>query len=312
MNSTVTTPHLDSTLGTVVISMLNDYVGVGLPQLRFASLYGVTTIQTYLYFRRAENDPHLFKTMIGFLWVTKFGNLLGLTREIWYKHYNSFTCIFCFRIWRFSGRNWYIAGIIMFSTFGEFAFIAKEKCDIYETCIYHHGKRSPDSFRVNFSHVKQTEYYIGAAFCMVADFLIAIFQITFLWKHRSKVPTTNSIIRTLIIYTINTGLVTAICALGLFISAAENSQFATLQKTLIHVGIFAMLPTPTLNARQELRAREMARGHGGLISIPLSTITPMTSTVATNVQDIRGTRFLSDSPINISKEIEIERSRLNV
>ncbi|EMD32456.1 hypothetical protein CERSUDRAFT_118790 [Gelatoporia subvermispora B] len=291
---------LDGTLGAgIICSMIT------------SALYGVTTIQSYLYFHRAENDSVAFRTVIGFLWVldtvhqvfichltyayavTDYDNIVALTTESWdlfatiYVTATMDICvrsIFCLRIWRVSNKNWIVVVAIMFFSLGEFAgqitFVIRDQFLI-------HGKLS-DQRRLS------AEYYFGAIFCLVSDSLIAVSQVHFLWKCRSKIPRTKSIIRTLIMYSINTGLVTSVrtwvihfrkwAPTNISDALMHLSQWATMPHNLVYVVFIATMPTllfnallATLNARHELRA-EMA-GDGGIISIPISAIATKPSTV---------------------------------
>ncbi|EMD39399.1 hypothetical protein CERSUDRAFT_72555 [Gelatoporia subvermispora B] len=259
------------------------------------SLFGMTTIQPYIYLHHSDGDSRVFKAILTQLLidsedrlslafichlaytyaVTEFCNPLGLLREIWSVFATVYVTavmdfcvrsIFCIRIWKFSNKNWFVTTPIMICTFGE----------------------------LGYSHTAQAEYYVAFMSSIVANTLVVICQIIFLWKRRSKVPATQSMIRTMMIYSINTGL------------------WATVSQNFAYIAIFMALPTllfnallATLNARQELR--EIAREKGEMIAIPLSTMPPTGSTMTADVRDIRSDRTLSSIPICITKKVEVER-----
>ncbi|OCH92426.1 hypothetical protein OBBRIDRAFT_451171 [Obba rivulosa] len=311
MASLDATYHLDGTLGALVIGGMVT-----------AALYGVTTIQSYIYFHQAGKDSLIFKFVVGFLWildtshqvfichavykytVTDYGNVLALTTFTWSIIGTVFVTaimdvivrsIFCYRIWRFS-KNWFVVALIMICSLGEFgsmmAFAIGDQIGLH----------------TNFpaEHSFSSDFYFGVVISIVSDTLIAISQVILLWKRRTRIPRTNTVIRTLMAYSINTGLVTSICALILGVT------WATMPGNLIYDAFFAALPTllfnallATLNARQELR--DMAKGNFNLISIPLSAVAPTSSTMSTHVGHLQEGPD-SDSIIHISKEIKIEQT----
>ncbi|EMD32439.1 hypothetical protein CERSUDRAFT_99521 [Gelatoporia subvermispora B] len=260
------------------------------------SLFGVTTIQSYQYFQRSDKDTPTFRTAIAFLWildtvhqvlicqaiytytVTEYGNILALTKETWAVMGSVFVtaimdllvrAIFSVRIWRFSNGNWFVVGPIVFCSLGEFgsmlSFEIKDK-------VVLHGQ-------IETQQALSTEFYFGVMFCLVSDTLIAVTQVVYLWRHRTGIPRTNFVIRTLIMYCVNTGLLTTLCALALVIT------WTTMPQNLVYISLFAALPTllfnallATLNARQELR--ELAKPNTGVISIPLSAVAQTSSTGA--------------------------------
>ncbi|EMD32473.1 hypothetical protein CERSUDRAFT_77476 [Gelatoporia subvermispora B] len=131
----------------------------------------------------------------------------------------------------------------------------------------------------------QFEFYFGAKLCFVSDSLIALSQVAFLWNHQSQISS------------INTALVTALCALGVLVA------WSTMPQSLVYVPFIASLPTllfnallASLNARHELR--ETMHGDDELISVPLSGGTHTASS----------DDHLPGLPIRIEKEDKIDRS----
>ncbi|EMD32457.1 hypothetical protein CERSUDRAFT_99537 [Gelatoporia subvermispora B] len=318
---------------------LNGTLGAGIICAMVTSaLYGVTTIQSYLYFHRPENDSKLFKSVIAFLWVldtvhqifichlvytyavVDYDNLVALTTEAWDLYATVYVTavmdlcvrsIFCLRIWKVSNKNLLVVVVVMICSLAEFggqiAFVVRDE-------FFVHGKLSGQ-------RQLSPEYYFGAVCCFVSDSLIALSQVAFLWNRQSQIPRTNYIIRTLIMYSINTGLVTALCALGMLVT------WATMPNNLVYIPFIASLPTllfnallATLNARHELR--ETMHGNGGLISIPLSGSTQTASSVTMDIRGDMGSsvghgprsyaQHLPRLPIRIEKEVKIDRSEMIV
>ncbi|OCH85320.1 hypothetical protein OBBRIDRAFT_891239 [Obba rivulosa] len=303
--------HLDGTLGSLQIcTMLS------------SALYGVTVIQTYIYFHQSSKDSVFYKTMIGLLWimgtlhqiaicqmaymytVTDYGNIIALTKEtrsiIAVVFLSAFMdtgvrSLFCMRIWHLSGKNWFLAAVIMLFSLGEFVSLI----------VF--AMRDEFGIHLEFSAVRSLspEFYVATVLTIVADSLIALSQVVLLWKRRSGVPRTDSVMRTLIIYSINTGFLTTICALVLLIT------WATMPNNLVYDIFYAALPTllynallATLNARQELR--EIASGTAGLITlgIPLSAAAPTSSTMSTQITQLQYDRERAMNTI----EIKVDRS----
>jgi len=88
--SSAVTYHLDGTLGALQIGAMIS-----------SMLYGVTMIQTYIYFHRGNTDSALSKSVIGFIWildtlhqifichvtytytVTRYGDITPLQQQTW-------------------------------------------------------------------------------------------------------------------------------------------------------------------------------------------------------------------------------------
>ncbi|EKM53090.1 uncharacterized protein PHACADRAFT_210810 [Phanerochaete carnosa HHB-10118-sp] len=120
---------LDSTLGAIVIA-----------EILVAVLYGITSMQVYIYFHCSPRDSRLVKRTIFFLWilssiylvfashavyyyaVTNFMNPLAATKYSWSLVANLFvgdlieiivTLTFAYRIYILSGRKWPLILIIL-------------------------------------------------------------------------------------------------------------------------------------------------------------------------------------------------------
>ncbi|EMD32443.1 hypothetical protein CERSUDRAFT_126838 [Gelatoporia subvermispora B] len=257
-------------------------------------LYGVTMIQTYVYFRHCERDPTLFKIVVGILWildtlhqamighavytytVTDFSSVLLLTHETWSLIATivltasmelTVRGMFCLRIWQFSGKKWVLVAVIMLCSLGAFGTLIAFAME--------------DRFKLHDQFLKlrslSAEFYIAVGFSISADALIAVSQVLLLQQHRSSFPRTQSILRSLIIFSVNTGILTTLCVLLLCIT------WASMPSNLVYDIFFAAMPTlllnallATLNARQELR--ETTGDNAEMQSIFLSATTPSDTT----------------------------------
>ncbi|OCH93217.1 hypothetical protein OBBRIDRAFT_353211 [Obba rivulosa] len=269
---------VDSTLGAGLIGMVLSAV-----------MYGVTTVQVHTYFHGSEGDSMLLKLAISLLWildsthqilithaiywyaVTEFGNAEALASPVWRASMPVFAImqfiiriIFCVRIWNISSkmdrlahwRKYIVTVAILASSFGEFGIVmvvaAREAMFGY----------------LDGSSEEATPLYFGLSLCAAGDILIAYAQIIVLRQWRSGFRSTDSILRTLMLYSINSALLTSVCALGNLIT------FAALPGTLIFQAFYFILPKlllnsclATLNARRDLR--QVMNSMGSLEPIPV-------------------------------------------
>ncbi|KAF7341938.1 hypothetical protein MSAN_02049800 [Mycena sanguinolenta] len=104
----------------------------------------------------------------------------------------------------------------------------------------------------------------------VADSIIAGFLCVLLWNSRSGIKRTNSVISMLILYTVTTGLLTSVVAIATLII------MLTMKETFAYAGAFYMLSKlyfssllATLNRREKIRTQMDATT--GFVSGPLHT-----------------------------------------
>ncbi|OCH90213.1 hypothetical protein OBBRIDRAFT_619694 [Obba rivulosa] len=263
--------QLDGTLGAAFLG-----------NLAAAIFYGITNVQTYLYYKRNEADSTSLKSIVFFLWildglhfalithaiytyaVTNFANPLAVMIPTWsIMAHVAVTgvsdvlvrSLFCQRVWKLSGRNWLLTGAIAISSLitfgGSIAFSIR-------------GLEIDNFFAFSeISWILYTSFGLG----VVADLLIAISLVVFLQRRRTGFSRTDSIVRILMLYSINTGALTTLCAFLCLV------MYATMPDNFVFIAFYFVLPKlflnsflATLNARRSLRLSSM----NGLISIPMS------------------------------------------
>ncbi|EMD32416.1 hypothetical protein CERSUDRAFT_99501 [Gelatoporia subvermispora B] len=305
-------------LGLESISLGGTLGALQISTMVTSAVYGVTVSQTYVYWHSKSNDSALFRATVAFIWgldtlhqvficamaftytVTDFGNVFALARESW-----AIISIIVVSAIMHTGirrqpilrsnlvanKNWTLVALIMLCSFGE--LVALLVFTVKDVTVAHS----------QFLELRllSPEFYVATCLTIVADSLIAISQVILLWRRRSRVRRTDSIVRTLIIFSINTGLLTTICALCMLVT------WTTMPDKLVYDIFFAALPTllfnallATLNARQDLR--DKVKGPNGVVSLPLSLAAPTSSSASTQVgksQDIREAGVI---------EIKVERS----
>ncbi|KAH8110200.1 hypothetical protein DFH11DRAFT_1622820 [Phellopilus nigrolimitatus] len=250
--------HLDNSLGAAFIGLIVA-----------AILFGVTNIQALMYYQNYGRDPRYMKWAIGFLWlldalhlalishvlyfylVTNFTNLLIITDPTWSLCLHvAVTTVSDFivrsyytrRVWMLSKKNWFLT--LGCATFTFVTFVSG-----MGFCIKIFSYTSTLQF-TQISWVLYTSLGSGVA----ADLWVAISLCYFLMKNRTGFKSTDTKISILMVYIINTGLLTSMCAVCCFVS------FAVMPHNYIFIGFYFSLSKlyfnsllATLNARDKLR-----------------------------------------------------------
>ncbi|KAH9849389.1 hypothetical protein C2E23DRAFT_784400 [Lenzites betulinus] len=244
--------------------------------------YGITIVQTFIYYGRNGGDRLYLKFLVFILWaldslhlalvthsvytyaVTDFSNFLALQVPVWSILAQVIVTgvsdlivrgIFCERVWKLSNKNWPLIMTIVTTSLvvfgGSIGFAVK-------------GFSLPafvDLFEVS------DILYVSLGAGVVADVLIAAAMCVLLAQRRTGFSRTDSIVRVLTLYSINTGAFTSLCALLCLVS------YATMPNNFVFIAFYFVLPKlflnsllATLNARRPLR-----QGSASLVSIPLST-----------------------------------------
>ncbi|OCH90036.1 hypothetical protein OBBRIDRAFT_628509 [Obba rivulosa] len=205
-------PALDNTLGATLIVVA-------------AVLYGITNVQTYMYFRRYGDDPLINKLIIGFLWlldtahqvlvthtvyvltVTGFGNYLMLISPPWSDMGNivitavndlTVRVLFCHRLWRLTGRNYFVTVPVLLGSVASFV-------GALAFCI----EAIPLRFTTEFRSISWG-LYIGFGAGAASDIVMASAMVFSLWKRRTGFHRTDSVVRVLMLYTVNSAVITSI------------------------------------------------------------------------------------------------------
>jgi len=253
-------PSLDNTLGAAFIG-----------NVLAAILYGITCLQTFVFYKKQYQDSLSFKLVIYFLWlidtvhialvthcmyiylVTNFDNIFILLVPNWSLLASVYlTCIsdmivrtiYARRVWKISNQSVTIITLVGIATLtafgGGFAYATK-------------------GFELQtFARISQISYlmYLTLGSAVVADLLIAGTICFHLGRSRTGCKRTDSIANVLILYTINSGLVTTICSVACFIT------YTIWPQRFIYIGIYLCLSKlfltnllAMLNARDGLKQR---------------------------------------------------------
>ncbi|TDL22929.1 hypothetical protein BD410DRAFT_183005 [Rickenella mellea] len=203
---------IDNTLGAAFLGLV------------FATaLYGMLTLQTYIYYQHYPTDRPTLKSLIAILWlmntfhmillvltlyhylIRNFGSYEALAVTTWELNIHVFTncfiaflvqLFFALRVWKVSEGNRALTGLIVF----------------FACCALGFGSTTTiKSFSLlRFSRLPQIEWIVGMSLgsTAVCDILITMGLCYLLNRSRTHFKRTDSIINTLIAYSLCTGLLT--------------------------------------------------------------------------------------------------------
>ncbi|KAF8629508.1 hypothetical protein AX17_005634 [Amanita inopinata Kibby_2008] len=251
-------PKFDNSLGALLIGGL------------FAmALWGVTCVQAYSYFMNPTRDRFLFKLAIAGLWlldtfdsalnahilyhymVTNYLNPLAIIEPVWsicihvaLTSLSNFMIrsMFAHRVYRLSNKNipltaWLVAvsaldlAVGLYITVIAFKLTTFLQLDDISKYMY-----------LNFSSATASDLSLALALCYL------------LYHSRTGFRKTDSLIKILMLYTVNTGLVVAIdAALGMIMYAVMPHNLIFLAFYLLLSKLYLNSYLATLNARRDLR-----------------------------------------------------------
>jgi len=255
---------LDSTYGAAFIGLIASAV-----------LYGVTLLQTFLYYKNYPNDSWLTKTIVFTLWVldtthlclcttalysylvTNYNNPSALTRSTWSMNLQTdcngligliVQCFFAHRVRKLS-KNYFLTGAIVIFSCVHFSL------GVFFTV---QGFVLVDTSRFS-KLIWVTSAGMGSA--AAADITIAVSLCYYLMQSRTGFKRTDSLISTLMIYSLTTGLVTSFIAFIIVVT------FAVMPDKYVWLGFFWLIGKcyvnsllAALNSRDSLREKAAPGG----------------------------------------------------
>ncbi|EPQ50151.1 hypothetical protein GLOTRDRAFT_141615 [Gloeophyllum trabeum ATCC 11539] len=254
-------PHfvLDNTMGAM-------FVGV----IVAATLYGVSCVQTWFYYNHYRNDLWHIKLLVAASFisdtihqalishtmytyvVTNFANPAILQRLVWSLLvevlFNGFTALmvqvfFTIRIWKLSERNVPITVSVLLLVLAEFGAVI----------AYTIKSLTLETF-AELELLKGLSMSVNGL-AAAGDVAIAIVLCTMLHRSRTGFRQSDTMITKLIIFCVNTGLLTSACAVLslVFIAALPNTFiYICFYFTLGRLYLNSLLAT--LNARKSIRS----------------------------------------------------------
>jgi len=250
---------IDSTMGVA-------FIGVVVA----ASLWGVSCLQVWYYYTMYPTDAWYIKLLVAAVLtfdtvnqilithavytylVTNFGDVVQLGNIVWSLAvevlFNGFTgllvqCFLTMRVWRFSNKNYILTGLVFSLVLAEF------------TCVIIYVVKGLQM--TTFAELTQLKNLSITVNVLAAagDVLIAIVLCSMLQKSRTGFKRSDTMITKLIVFTMNTGLLTSICAVASFISiSAAGTTFIYITFFFCLGRLYCNSLMAILNARQSIRS----------------------------------------------------------
>ncbi|KAG2109182.1 hypothetical protein BD769DRAFT_1674993 [Suillus cothurnatus] len=255
-------PRFDNTLGALLVGFAIS-----------ATAFGMLTIQVFAYYKHFPQDRAAYKAIAVLIWsislvdqafigygvyfytITNYLDPLPLTTEK-----PQWTLIlqmtlgavvgaivkacFTLRVWRFSYRNWWLTGFLSLMVLAQLGTATAFTVKCFELPSF--------TRMITLKALGSLSLGIG----VVTDMSIAAALCFYLQKMRSSHSTADSMINTLIIYAVNTGLLTSTVSLSilvLFNVMPTNFVFVCLYFVLSK--LYAISFLATLNTRKIIRGR---------------------------------------------------------
>ncbi|KAJ8586654.1 hypothetical protein M405DRAFT_935241 [Rhizopogon salebrosus TDB-379] len=253
MNATNSTP-----IASPGESTFDPYLIIGpvvLSALVNASFFGCLVIQTYFYYVNFAKDHRTIKLMVAVVFAMQIGHLIGVSATLWNTAVSAyddpsklqvfplatdatilFTCItggivesyFSFRLWKLSKR-------LLLPLF-SLALCLVAQCLSLVIAVFAFSMTSVAEFSVN----QNTLITVSLTSQAVYDLITAMGLVWYLMKQRST-ALSRSIIERLVLWTIETGLVSSMVAI-LFVSF-----FIAMKETYIWVGFYGIIANVNAN-----------------------------------------------------------------
>ncbi|KAF8580207.1 hypothetical protein K439DRAFT_318635 [Ramaria rubella] len=225
---------IDNTWGAVLMGV---FIGI--------FLYGILTLQMYMYYQRYPKDNLYLKSIVAVIWtfdtvhtvfithmvytylVTGFGDYTALGENIWSFNAHVFittivACIsqvfFVHRCWMLDrGRlNTVVSIFILLVALVQFVF--GMICTVLTFRL--------TEFAQFLKYIWAVDTWLGAA--ATCDILVSAAIVRSLWRSRTGIKRTNNLIMSLILWTVNTGVLTSVWAI------LDIALFTSSTNTLIH------------------------------------------------------------------------------
>ncbi|KIM76349.1 hypothetical protein PILCRDRAFT_826333 [Piloderma croceum F 1598] len=250
---------LDNTMGVTLIGVIFA-----------AALWGVSCVQVWFYFNNYPKDAWYIKLLVAAVLasdtthqalishtiysylITNFGNVVELGNIVWSLQvqviFNALTAVMVqsfltFRVWRLSNGSYILTSLVVPLVVGEFV-----------TILYYFVKGSQLQTYAQLAALRSLSMAVNAL-AAAGDVLIAFVLCLMLQKSRTGFRRSDTMIKKLIIFTMNTGLLTSICAVASLISIVSAPNTIIYIAFYFNLGrLYSNTLVATLNARQSIRS----------------------------------------------------------
>ncbi|KAI0039476.1 hypothetical protein FA95DRAFT_1550637 [Auriscalpium vulgare] len=267
-------PSLDSTMGGLYISIVVS-----------GSLWGVTALQTWHYYLNYPQDPWHLKAIVAVVFsLDTLHQILIAHTGYWYlvTHYFepqflghivwsiaaevvvaaivalTVQCFFIMRIWQLSKKSLIIVGLVSALVLSQFLVTIVYLARVFTRDLWTYAK---------LATIKGLSMSINAA-TVAADVSIALVLCYFLGSSRTGFRRSDTVINKLILFAVNTGLITSIDAVcSLVTIAALPNTFIYISFFFAQSRLYSNSLMATLNARKYLRNKIDSDGAISLTAI---------------------------------------------
>ncbi|KAI0340052.1 hypothetical protein BDW22DRAFT_436024 [Trametopsis cervina] len=243
-----------------------------------SALYGITTVQTFIYHQHRERDPITLRYSVYLLWiidtfqficmlhityfycVKNFGNIFGLNDIPWTWPAFTFTSVlngllvtgwYAHRLWKLSRNIWVILVIGTAAVLTFVGGIALSVLTVENPTI------------LAYVQIAQWPWYLWVSSQIVSDVTITVSLTVSLLRRKTGFSRTGSIINLIIMYSLSTCLITRCvkfeysgpmflpCSCRMNPSATNIAMLVTgnvVPGRFYHVGLAVLSPKLTLNS----------------------------------------------------------------
>ncbi|KAH7915480.1 hypothetical protein BJ138DRAFT_1141853 [Hygrophoropsis aurantiaca] len=270
--------RFDSTIGALLIGFAASAIG-----------YGIFSIQVYTYYRRYPLDKGVYKALVALLWILETVDQAFIGHSTYYYTVTNYTnpnalvyykpiwslisqmtagalvgtivkACFSIRVWRFSYRNWILTGFLLFLA------VAQMGLAVTFTIQSFHLPSLTDL--INLRIIGSLSLGLG----VVNDMFMAAALCYYLQGMRSSSSSADSLINSLTLYAINTGVLTSACSLTtLILYNFMPKNFVFMCFYFVLSKLYAISFLATLNTRQIIRGRGTDREQGKSVSFHMVT-----------------------------------------
>jgi len=299
---------LDNTFGAILIGVIVA-----------GALWGVTCCQAFLYYHSYPKDTLPLKVLVGAVWaldtahqalithtaytylVTHFSQLAFLSQmvnslviEVFFNGFVTLLvqAFFAHRVWLLSKKNWFLTGLVSAFILGEFvAVMIYAIKGVKFTTLAQLGSLKTLSLSVN-------------ALAAAGDVTIAAILCWMLQTSRTGFKTSDTMITKLIAFTINTGLLTSVCAVASLITISILPNAFVYILFYFAIGrLYCNSLLATLNARKAIRATS------GIEEFSLSTTTTNWIPFNSNLSFSNMTPTPPQNRAPATMSVKVDRSR---
>ncbi|KAL1746908.1 hypothetical protein HDZ31DRAFT_61732 [Schizophyllum fasciatum] len=273
----------DSAPAIPVSSLMNVDQTIGAMSIGFSVsclLFGVLSTQVFIYFRRYPHDMYGYKAFVIGIWMLELIGQIFIGHAVYYYTISHFAeplvfitgnviwtlivqiilgdivgslvkMCFALRVYRFSGRNWWVTGGIFLLILGQFGLgIA-------------YSQRSFVLNRLVFLPKLKTIATLALSANVATDTTIALSLCFFLGKYRTG-HRNDTMVNKLTAYAINTGLLTSMISLStLLLYNLRPKTFEFMAMFFVLSKLYAITLMCTLTTRKIVRGRGTDREASG-------------------------------------------------